>query len=346
MASTIEKLAFGPLQQVRSSWFFGQKLLAARLGRPAPLPPAVRDRPMPDRGRILGDLRLLLDQDRRNVETGLYAVPDADLGCPLEAVRRALDFFADLPAVERRRHAGDAAQVAQEKASASYPRYYRRNFHFQTDGYLSLASAERYDHQVEVLFGGGAAAMRRQALLPLRAALSGSTDASFLDIGCGTGRFLRSIKQNHPRLRVTGLDLSPYYLAVARRELEPWSRVRLVEGAAEAMPFGDAEFDVAACVYLFHELPPRIRRAVVDETARVLRPGGALILVDSLQIGDEPDYDAMLEAFPYGFHEPYYRSYLAEDLDRLTKRHFLPGERHRAYFSKVLAYRRRGESRF
>ena len=154
------------------------------------------------------------------------------------------------------------------------------------------------------------------------------------------GDFLREVKANYPRLFVTGLDLSPHYLDVARRELKPWSRVRLVEGAAEAMPFADAEFDVVTCIYLFHELPPRIRRAVAAEIRRVLHPGGTLIFVDSLQTGDDPDYDAMLELFPLAFHEPYYASYLREDFDRLLSPGFTPGERLPAYFSKVLSYRR------
>jgi len=85
------------------------------------------------------------------------------------------------------------------------------------------------------------------------------------------------------------------------------------------MPFADAEFDVVTCIYLFHELPPRIRRAAVAEIRRVLRPGGTLIFVDSLQTGDEPDYDGTLELFPVAFHEPYYESYLREDLDRLSE---------------------------
>src|SRR5205085_2754850 len=110
-----------------------------------------------------------------------------------------------------------------------YPRYYLQNFHFQSDGYLSEASAERYDHQVEVLFGGGAAAMRRQALVPLRAALlrrnREARAARLLDIGCGTGAFLSEVKRNHPRLAVSGLDLSAPYLAVAGRRLASWSRV-------------------------------------------------------------------------------------------------------------------------
>jgi ubiquinone/menaquinone biosynthesis C-methylase UbiE len=345
MPSAFDKLAFNATQAARIGWFFGQKLLTARIGRPLPLPEALRGRPMPDRRRLLGDLRLLIERDWRNIEAGYYAPPADALGNPIEEIRRAIDFFADLSAVEERRHGAREERLLTEVPPGRYPPYYLQKFHFQSDGYLSSASAERYDHQVEVLFGGGAAAMRRQALVPLRSALAGhpcggGNSPRLLDVACGTGRFLREVKGNYPRLYVTGFDLSPHYLAVARRELAPWSRTRLVEGAAEAMPFADAEFDVVTCIYLFHELPPRIRRAAVAEIRRVLRPGGTLIFVDSLQTGDEPDYDATLDLFPVAFHEPYYASYLREDLDRLWSPGFVAGERFSAYFSKVVSYRR------
>lgn len=345
MPTTFDKVAFNATQAARISWFFGQKLLAARMGRPVAVPDSLRQRPTPDRRRILADLRALIAQDWRNIEAGYYAPPTDELGHPLAELRRAIDFFVDLGAVEERRHGKVEERFLNEAPADHYPRYYRQKFHFQTDGYLSGASAERYDHQVEVLFGGGAAAMRRQALVPLKGVLAdqradGCGVGCLLDIACGTGRFLREVKANHPRLYVTGLDLSPHYLAVARRELAPWSRVRLVEAAAEAMPFADAEFDVVTCIYLFHELPVQIRRRVVDEVRRVLRPGGTLIFVDSLQTGDEPDYDGLLELFPLAFHEPYYASYLCEDLDRLWSPGFTPSERLPAYFSKVLSYRR------
>jgi ubiquinone/menaquinone biosynthesis C-methylase UbiE len=345
MPTTLNKLAFDATQAARICWYFGQKLLAARMSRPAPLPEALRGRPMPNRHRILRDLRALIEQDWRNIQAGHYATPAPDLGSPLAAARRAVDFFADLAAVEARRHGEPSDRILSAPPSGNYPRYFLQKFHFQSDGYLSEASAERYDHQVEVLFGGGAAAMRRQALVPLKRTIAKHPahtrhSVRLLDLACGTGRFLREVKANYPRLHVTGLDLSPHYLGVARRELAPWSRIRLVEGAAETMPFSDREFDVVTCIYLLHELPPHIRRAVVGEIRRVLQPGGTLILVDSLQTGDEPDYDAMLEAFPAAFHEPYYASYLREDLDRLLSPGFAPAERLPAYLSKVLSYRR------
>jgi ubiquinone/menaquinone biosynthesis C-methylase UbiE len=341
MPFTLDRLIFNTAQNARVSWFFAQKLLAARMGRPVPLPPELRGRPMPDRQHILADLRALFEQDWRNIEQGYYAPPRDGFGNPLAALTRTVDFFTDLAAVEERRHGGREGRVLAAAPNGQYPRYYLQNFHFQSDGYLSAASAERYDHQVEVLFGGGAAAMRRQALVPLKKALGGrGGPARLLDIGCGTGQFLRTIKENHPRLHVTGLDLSPHYLAVARRLLAPWSRTRFVAGPAEAMPFAEGEFDVVTSVYLFHELPPRVRRAVVTEIRRVLKPGGAAILVDSLQKGDEPLYDTMIDYFPVAFHEPYYTSYVREDLDRLFSPGFIPGERFRAYFSKIVSYRR------
>ena len=151
------------------------------------------------------------------------------------------------------------------------------------------------------------------------------------------------MKRNHPRLAVTGLDLSAPYLAVAGRRLAPWSRVQLIEAAAEAMPLPAAGFDIVSCLYLFHELPARVRRAVIAEIRRVLKPGGRLILVDSLQPGDEPDYDALLDYFPFAFHEPYYAGYLTEDLDRLMRPGFIPVQRSLAYFSKVVTYRCGGQ---
>jgi ubiquinone/menaquinone biosynthesis C-methylase UbiE len=340
MPSALDKLAFDAAQAARVSWFFGQKLLAARVSRPVPLPEPLRGRPMPDRRRILADLWTLIEQDWRNIEAGYYAQPARGLGSPFRAMLGAIDFFADLSAVEKRRHGAREERILREVPSGTYPRYYLQKFHFQSDGYLSSASAERYDHQVEVLFGGAAAAMRRQALVPLKAAFAGCPAAKLLDVGCGTGHFLREVKANYPRLDVTGLDLSAHYLIVARRELRSWSRARLVVGGAETMPFADGQFDAITCMYLFHELPPSVRRSVVGEIRRVLRPGGMLVFVDSLQPGDEPDYDAMLDYFPVAFHEPYYASYLRENLDRLWSPGFTPGDRMPAYFSKVLSYRR------
>ena len=85
------------------------------------------------------------------------------------------------------------------------------------------------------------------------------------------------------------------------------------------MPFSDATFDAVTCVYLLHELPPAARAAVAKEAARVLKPGGVLVLADSIQLGDRPHVDRHLGRFG-DFNEPYYRSYIREELVALRSR--------------------------
>ena len=81
------------------------------------------------------------------------------------------------------------------------------------------------------------------------------------------------------------------------------------------MPLPDASVDVATSIFLFHELPPEVRREVTREIARVLKPGGMFVFLDSLQLGDKPDWDGLLQSFPYRFHEPYYHGYLGDGLE-------------------------------
>ena len=71
----------------------------------------------------------------------------------------------------------------------------------------------------------------------------------------------------------------------------------------------------------------------------MLKRGGRLILVDSLQIGDEPDYDGTLELFPRSYHEPYYASYLKEDFAALaTGCGLTPVRNVNAFVSKVMVF--------
>ena len=344
MPSTLEWIAYRATQRLRVSWYFGQKWLSARLTDAVPAPPELKER-MPDRARILTDLRALLDQDWRNIEQGLYHLPEGVVADPLAALRKAGRYFADLRQVDARRRADANDEVFRSTPPGRYPRYYLQNFHYQTDGWLSRRSAELYDHQVEVLFGGGADAMRRQALVPLGRVLAGRgvRGAALLDLACGTGRFLREVKSNYPKLAVSALDLSPHYLELAREALAPWSGTTFLEAPAEAVPAPDASFDVVTCIFLFHELPAKTRRQVVAEMARVLRPGGAAIFIDSIQLGDVPEYDALVEYFPHAFHEPYYAQYAREDLPALFAAAGLTLEESRiAYFSKVMTFRKPG----
>ena len=197
------------------------------------------------------------------------------------------------------------------------PDYYAQDFHFQTGGYLTEGSAKLYDVQVETLFMGAAAPMRRTLLAPIAEFIRGRDQrkVTLLDVACGTGRFLRQVRLAYPAMTLKGLDLSRAYLDEAQRHLDGLRGAEIIEAAAERMPLADASVDIVTSIYLFHELPTEVRRQVTAEVVRVLKPGGLFVFMDSLQMDDKPGWDGLLEAFPHRFHEPYYRHYSLDDLD-------------------------------
>jgi ubiquinone/menaquinone biosynthesis C-methylase UbiE len=293
------------------------------------------------KGRLNDDMVALLEQDLANVEAGIYPLPTDHDGSLLTMLNRSRLFFRDLPDVDERRKRNATREVLNAKTRGRRPNYYLQNFHFQSGGWLTEESADRYDTQVEVLFKGTANAMRRQALPPLAEAFAGHDQRrlQLIDIGCGTGRFLDSVKQVWPRLPTLGLDLSEAYIRHARRHLKRWSRTNLVVANAEAIPAPDNSCDAVTSIFMLHELPPKVRRTVIGEAARVLKPGGRLILMDSLQRGDVPEYDGMLERFPQYYHEPYYQSYVSENFSAVARRcGLVPRDVTKAFVSKVMVF--------
>jgi len=318
MANPIARAAYALSQTARVAWYGGHHILANRLGRRTAF--AERrvevEHDYPNRDLFFRELQALFDRDWKNIEAGLYAAPAALDRAAIKTLRRSLDFLRDVPEVARRRRDHVHDEVLSEEARKNFPRYYLQNFHYQSGGWLTEDSAKLYDFQVEALFTGTADAMRRQALVPIAEHMKGRDQrkTNLLDVATGTGRFLTFVKDNWPRLNVTALDLSPAYLAEARKALKPWRDVTFVEANAETMPFETASQDIVTAVYLFHELPPKIRTVVANEIARVLKPGGLFVLVDSIQPGDTPGFEALTEFFPQAFHEPYFESYLEWDI--------------------------------
>lgn len=323
-ALAARQAAYGASQAVRIFWHAGHYLAGRRKMRRVAGPGATRETsefgPI-DRKRMRKAFGELFARDWRNIKSGEYRLPVEALSLPSPARLLALsrDYFQDTEEVARRQSAGAHSEVRREPYNSLYPRYFLQNFHYQSDGWMSAASADRYEMQVETLFTGSAAAMRRQALPAIRRAIGGRDPArlALLDLGCGDGSFLREARRNWPGLNLLGLDLSPAYLGKAQSTLGDDRRLRLVEANAEATGLAPASVDIIVAIYLFHELPPAARRRVAGEIARILKPGGCFVLVDTIQYGDEPGLDALLEKFPRAFHEPYYDGYCREPLSEL-----------------------------
>lgn len=97
-----------------------------------------------------------------------------------------------------------------------------------------------------------------------------------LDVGCGTGAVLELLHARYPNKHLTGLDLTPGMIDVARaKQLD---NVSFVVGDAEALPFEPRSFDAVLCSNSFHHYPHPER--FFAEVVRVLRPGGRLVLRD------------------------------------------------------------------
>jgi len=300
-------------------------------------------RPIPHWKTLLSYIQGVFVQDLENIEAGHYRLP-ADVPTLSSLLARSRRFFRDAIEVDKRRQHHRHNEVrATQTVSKAYPTYYLQNFHYQTDGWLSEHSAKVYDTQVDVLFTGTTDAMRRQALVPISKYMKGKDQRKvrLLDLATGTAPFLKDLKHNWPRLPVTAIDLSPDYLARARQKYRKYKAISFVQGLAERLPVADTSQDILTCFYLFHELPPKIRRQVIGEVARVLKPGGLFVLVDALQFGDRPEIEGLLEFFPHGFHEPYFSSYVEEDFDAICARESLVHESASlSYLTKMIAWKK------
>src|SRR5438034_1850068 len=196
LSRLVIRAAYGARQLPRVAWYLGHGLAMRRLSAqvrregesPRPRPRPGTDRPVPDRRRLFADMAALFLQDLANVEAGIYPLPADHDGSWLTSIRRSRLFFADLPDIHRRRERRVHDEVLTDETRGKRPRYYLQNFHFQSGGWMTDESAERYDTQVEVLFNGTANAIRRQALPQLREAFAGrdQRQLKLLDIGCGT----------------------------------------------------------------------------------------------------------------------------------------------------------------
>jgi ubiquinone/menaquinone biosynthesis C-methylase UbiE len=299
--------------------------------------------------KIRRDLVEFLNEDSKNISEGVYPIEVLKPEPLVKHLKRLPQIFWDGVGLYRRRKSGsvyDFNEQAKELAE-DLPRYYKRNFHFQTNGYLAEKSAELYEHQVEMLFAGTADPMRRLCIPPMKKWAQSQTapriepsgrSLKILEIAAGAGTTTKFVRQTFPKAKITVSDLSYPYLKHAQKKLKDYSGIDFIQADGSQLPFRDNEFDMVYSVFLFHELPEATRKQVFAEMRRVLKPNGICSIVDSIQIGDWEGIDKLLLSFPANFHEPFYSNYINSPLNSLmSESGFTEVQSKRGFLSKSVS---------
>eukprot|EP00775_Hariotina_reticulata_P012315 gene12315-12451_t len=183
-----------------------------------------------------------------------------------------------------------------------YPSYYTVPFHSYDEGNLCWQAA------YEVEPASYAMALRtfkteqltgEQAMAKLRGGINSRIQeylsqhgipapSALLDIGCSTGISSRWYQQAFQAADITGLDLSPFFLACAELEErrraaagETSKRIKFMRGLAEATGFQPGSFDMVVFSFIAHECPQQALQDFVAEARRILKPGGVICFVDN-----------------------------------------------------------------
>jgi SAM-dependent methyltransferase len=193
------------------------------------------------------------------------------------------------------------------------PRYALLEFHHLPNGNYSKRLTRGYIRGFEASMLGEMKRVRRQMATDL------SDARSVLDVGCGGARMAGHL-MGEGREDVWGIDPSPYMLNAAS---ENWPELNLKQGVMEALPFPDQRFDGVSVIFVFHEMPPPYARQGLAEIARVLRPGGRLVVAEPSPTHYDASFLESLRRFGWrgGYfnvlahlvHEPFVRAWHGMD---------------------------------
>jgi ubiquinone/menaquinone biosynthesis C-methylase UbiE len=268
--------------------------------------------------------------------------------------------------------------AAVENATLTYPDYYTTSFHAYDEGNLGWQPAMEVEVAAKAVHariwpeaGAAGDARLRQSYHDVLKAQIPAAPQAIVDLGCGVGMSTETLQSTFPAATLTGVDLSPYFLAVAQyrqqerrqgKDQDPplaigqpdltghpqhrastsLSSITWVHAPAEATGLPTASFDLVSVCLVFHELPQSAAQAIIHEARRLLRPGGHLAIMDM-----NPQSEFLTTIPPFVFTllkstEPYLDEYFALDLaDALVAAGFEPptisfnSPRHRTIISKV-----------
>jgi len=206
----------------------------------------------------------------------------------------------------------------------SYPEYYLRSFHAYEQGNLNWEAAWEVEVAAYTVHAGiwpnaGANGdpQLRQSYHDIIKVQIDIQLQDILDLGCSVGMSTFALQKLYPLANITGLDLSPYFLAVAQHNAnQRHAKINWKHAAAEATELPDASVDLVSAFLMFHELPQAASRQILGEARRLLRPGGYLTLMDM-----NPKSEVYAKMPPYILTllkstEPYLDEYFTFDIEQ------------------------------
>lgn len=222
-----------------------------------------------------------------------------------------------------------------QNTSIVYPDYYLKPFHAYDEGNLSwLAAAEAeaatmaiakravpdvsIDEANKIVRGMWLHAIEKHIEQYSRDYVIND----ILDIGCSIGFSTRCLAEKFPSAKVTGLDLSPYFLSVAqfkecKRRLD--RPITWVHANGEKTGLASNSFDLVSLAYVLHECPAQAITNIIRESFRLLRPGGTFVITDN-----SPKSKVLQEMPPVLFTlmkctEPFLDEYYLLDLENTMR---------------------------
>ncbi len=121
----------------------------------------------------------------------------------------------------------------------------------------------------------------QRAVLQL-AAQQVSRPSAILDVGCGTGKLLKSAEARFPGAKLVGVDAAIEMVKYAQTS-NPTGTIQFQRATAEELPFSNASFDLVLSTMTFHHWSDQTKG--IAEVARVLTPGGRWLLADFVASG-------------------------------------------------------------
>ena len=205
-----------------------------------------------------------------------------------------------------------------------YPEYYLNSFHAYESGNLSWLAAWEVESAAQAVHakiwqdaGVNGDTRLRESYHQKLQQLIPSTPQNIVDIGCGIGMSTIALQEIYPEANLTGIDLSPYFLAVAQyRAQKLGKQANWLHRAGENTELPDNCCDLVSACLVFHELPNSAAQAIIKEASRILRPGGYLAIMDM-----NPQSETFLKMPPYVLTllkstEPYLDQYFALDVEQ------------------------------